>query len=177
MSLKRGSAATQVVHATNLSLNLSSASTFEKVIGGSGNDFLIGNTLANTLTGNAGNDQLLRGAGRDILIGGLGLDVLNGGADDDILIAGRTTSDALFGNLNDLRTEWISANPYATRIASLRSGVGVSVASLKAKVHVLNDAAAIDTLTGGGDLLNLRRCVQGDSQSTMVAGADRPAII
>ncbi len=49
--------------------------------------------------------------GRDILIGGLGLDVLDGGAHDDILIAGRTASDALFSNLNDLRTEWNSANP------------------------------------------------------------------
>ena len=66
------------------------------------------------------------------------------------MIAGRTTSDALFSNLNDLRTEWISANPYATRITNLRAGVGVSVASLKAKVNVFNDAAAIDTLTGGG---------------------------
>ena len=99
--------------------------------------------------GNAGNDQLLGGAGRDILIGGTGLDILNGGAADDILIAGRTTSDALFSNLNDLRTEWISANSYATRIANLRSGVGVSGASLKAKVNVFNDAAAVDTLTGG----------------------------
>ena len=148
----------QTVH-TNRTLKLNSSVTFENIISGSGNDTLTGNRLDNTLTGNAGNDiliggsgndRLLGGVGRDILIGGLGVDVLNGGADDDILIAGRTTSDSMFSNLNDLRTAWISASPYATRIANLRSGVGVSGASLKAKVNVLNDAAAIDTLTGGG---------------------------
>ncbi len=146
------------MHATNLNLKLSSVNTFEKAIDGSGSDTLRGNTLANTLTGNggndilvgnSGNDRLLGGAGRDILIGGLGLDVLNGGANDDILIAGRTTSDALSGKLNDLRSEWISANAYPTRIANLRSGVGASAASLKAKVNVLNDAGENDSLTGG----------------------------
>jgi len=156
--LNLGSTAVQTVH-TNRTLQLNSATTFENAIGGSGHDTLTGNSLANALTGNAGNDilvgnagndQLQGGVGRDILIGGLGLDVLHGGADDDILIAGRTTSDALFRNLNDLRTEWISANSYATRTANLRTGVGVSGASLKAKVNVINDAAAIDTLTGGG---------------------------
>jgi Ca2+-binding RTX toxin-like protein len=144
---------------SNLSLNLKSTSTFERLIGGSGNDTLVGNSLANRLTGNAGNDILVGnsgddtlsgGIGRDILIGGLGIDTLLGGNDDDIHIAGRTTSETLFSKLDDLRVQWISGNPYATRISNLRAGVGVSGASLKAKVNVFNDPAAIDTLTGGG---------------------------
>ena len=155
--LNLGTNLVQTVH-TNRTLKLNSTVTFEKAIGGSGNDTLFGNSLANTLTGNggndilvgnSGNDQLLGGAGRDIMIGGTGLDILNGGIDEDILIAGRTTSDALFSNLNDLRSEWISANAYATRIANLRAGVGASAASLKAKVNVLNDAGEDDSLTGG----------------------------
>ena len=158
VTLNLGSTAIQTVH-TNRTLKLNSTATFENAIGGSGSDTLTGNALANMLNSNAGhdilvsnagNDQLLGGAGRDILIGGLGRDVLNGGADDDILIAGRTNIDALFSNLKDVRTAWISGNPYATRISNLRAGVGVSGASLKAKVNVFNDAAAIDTLTGGG---------------------------
>ena len=90
-------------------------------------------------------------AGRDILIGGLGADTLDGGADDDILIGGKTTSDAVIGKLNDLRAELISGNLYGTRITNLRAGVGPSVASLKAKVTVTNDATSgsVDTLTGG----------------------------
>ena len=109
-----------------------------------------GNDADNILVGNAGNDLLQGRLGRDILIGGLGVDTLEGGADDDILIAGKTTSDALIINLNDIRTEWTSGNPYATRIANLRAGVGSSNASLKAKVNVLNDAASgsVDSLTG-----------------------------
>ena len=98
----------------------------------------------------SGDDRLSGGDGRDILIGGLGLDTLFGGNDDDILIAARTTSDGLFSKLNDLRTEWISTNSYGTRINNLRSGVGASTTSLKAKINVLNDAAAIDTMSGGG---------------------------
>ncbi len=120
-----GSTAIQTVN-TNRTLKLNSGGVLENADWGSGNDTLTGNALANVLTGNAGNDilvgnagndQLLREAGRDILIGGLWLDVLNGGADDDILIAGRTTSDALFSNLNDLRTGWNSADhwPVLTR--------------------------------------------------------------
>ena len=145
--LSLGTSAVQTVH-TNRTLKLNATSTFENAIGGSGNDTLTGNTAANVLVGNAGSDRLIGGAGRDILIGGNGLDTLNGGTDDDILIAGRTTSDLVFSNLVDLSMAWNSANPYATRIASLRAGVGTSLVSLKAKVNVLNDSGENDSLTG-----------------------------
>ena len=147
----------QTIH-TNRTLKLNSASTFENAIGGSGSDALLGNALANRLTGGNGDnilvgldgsDILEAGSGRDILIGGLGLDTLNGGSNDDILIAGRTTSDSSLSNLNTLRTQWISGNTYATRIANLRAGVGSPAASLKAKTNVLNDAGEDDSLTGG----------------------------
>ena len=155
--LNLGSSTVQTVH-TNRTIKLNAGSTFENAIGGSGHDTLLGNAQANVLTGNAGNDilvghsgddRLSGGDGRDILIGGVGLDTLFGGNDDDILIAGRTTSDGLFIKLNDLRTEWISTNTYPTRINNLRSGVGASTTSLKAKINVLDDAATIDTMSGG----------------------------
>ena len=158
VTLSLGPSAVQTVHA-NRTLKLNTTNVFENLVGGSGNDTLTGNSRANSLTGNAGNDVLVGnsgddtlsgGIGRDILIGGLGIDTLLGGNDDDILIAGRTTSDTLFNKLDDLRTEWVSANTYAIRTSNLRTGVGVSTASLKAKVNVLTDTAAIDSLTGGG---------------------------
>jgi serralysin len=136
------------VHA-NRTLKLNSASVFENIAGGSGNDTLTGNLLANILVGNAGRDTLNGSGGRDILIGGLGLDTLNGGEDEDILISGRTTSDALFSNLNRLLVEWVSVNSYATRITNLRAGVGAPAVSFKAKVNVLNDAGEFDSLVGG----------------------------
>jgi serralysin len=143
-----GTTAVQTVDA-NRTLKLNAASVFENIAGGSGNDTLTGNFLANILVGNAGNDTLSGGGGRDILIGGLGLDTLNGGEDEDIVIAGRTTSDALFSNLNRLLVEWVSVNSYATRISNLRAGVGAPAVSLKAKVNVLNDAGEDDSLVGG----------------------------
>ena len=146
--LSVGTTAVQTVHA-NRTLTLNSASVFENIAGGSGNDTLTGNLLANILVGNAGNDTLNGSGGRDILIGGLGLDTLNGGEDEDILIAGRTTSDSLFSNLNVLLAEWVSVNAYATRIINLRAGVGAPAVSLKATVNVLTDAGEDDSLVGG----------------------------
>ena len=129
-------------------------------MGGTGNDTLLGNVLANRLTGGNGNnilvgldgsDILVSGTDRDILIGGLGLDVLNGGADEDILIAGRTTSDTILTSLTALRTGWASADAYATRITNLRAGVGSPLVSLKTTINVLNDGGEDDVIVGGPD--------------------------
>ena len=90
-----GTAATQVVHATNLSLALGSAGTFENLIGGSGADTLFGNSLANTLSGGAGNDKLTAGAGNDLL---------RGGANDDTYIfvpASAAEADEVTENPNE----------------------------------------------------------------------------
>jgi Ca2+-binding RTX toxin-like protein len=155
--LDLGSTAIQTVHA-NRTLKLSSLSTFEYAVGGTGSDTLLGNAAANRLTGGEGDnilvgmeagDILEAGRGRDILIGGLGLDVLIGGDGDDLLIAGLTTSDTSLSNLSTLRTQWISANTYADRITNLRAGVGSPLVSLKTTINVLNDAGEDDVLVGG----------------------------
>ena len=46
----------------------------ENAVGGSGNDLLIGNQVANVLTGNAGNDSFVGGDGVDVFSGGAGND-------------------------------------------------------------------------------------------------------
>ncbi|UPG73473.1 Ig-like domain-containing protein [Roseomonas gilardii subsp. gilardii] len=50
------------------------ASGITSILGGSGNDLLIGDTRANTLNGADGNDRLIGGGGNDTLIGGAGAD-------------------------------------------------------------------------------------------------------
>ncbi len=150
VTLNLNTATTQTVNA-NLTLNLKSGGTFENAIGGSGDDTLVGNFGNNVLLGNAGKDALTGGNGKDILVGGDGRDTLNGGSGGDILIAGRLASDTNVAKLIDMQKEWTSANSYATRIQNLRTGAGASVASLKAKINVLNDAGENDTLTGGTD--------------------------
>ncbi len=62
--------------------------SIENATGGNGNDYLIGNELANRLAGRSGDDQMLGGEGNDILIGGAGNDTMDGGAGSDIYLIG-----------------------------------------------------------------------------------------
>lgn len=59
-------------------------SYIENARGGSGNDVLIGNEIANALFGNRGADALIGDAGNDRLVGGRGPDALSGGAGRDV---------------------------------------------------------------------------------------------
>ncbi|MFO1003983.1 MAG: ELWxxDGT repeat protein [Planctomycetaceae bacterium] len=157
VTVSLSSTAVQSVH-TDRTLKLNSGATIENAAGGFGNDRLTGNALANRLNGGHGNniligldgsDVLEAGNGRDILIGGRGADTLTGGGGDDILIAGRTLLDTDAASLSTVQTEWLSGNNYATRVANLKAGVGSPVVSLQPTVNVLNDAAQVDSLTGG----------------------------
>ncbi len=58
----------------------------ENAVGGTGNDTIIGNSVANFLIGNNGNDTIDGGDGNDTLLGGLGNDILTGGADADTFV-------------------------------------------------------------------------------------------
>jgi Ca2+-binding RTX toxin-like protein len=69
----------------------------ENVIGGSGNDKLVGNPFANNLQGGAGNDTLYGGAGNDTLDGGSGRDMLFGQDGNDTLFAKDGRTDTLDG--------------------------------------------------------------------------------
>ncbi len=58
----------------------------ENAIGGSGNDTITGNQLANRLIGNGGNDDIDGAGGNDFLDGGAGNDSLRGGAGNDTVV-------------------------------------------------------------------------------------------
>jgi Ca2+-binding RTX toxin-like protein len=85
----------------------------ENVVGGSGNDIIAGNTLANKITGAkghdtvfgyAGNDELIGGEGKDVLIGGTGKDSLNltevRAMTDTVRVATGESSVAQFDNVS-----------------------------------------------------------------------------
>jgi Ca2+-binding RTX toxin-like protein len=118
----------------------------ECVLGGPGNDTLVGSFFPNILVGNAGNDAITDGGGgRDVMIGGTGADVMAGNGSDDLRIAARTAYDASFTSLLALRGAWASSSSYSTRVSQLKAGVsGVKIASST----VFNDSA-IDALFGG----------------------------
>jgi Ca2+-binding RTX toxin-like protein len=72
-------------------------SDVERVIGGRGNDRIIGNGAANVFSGGEGNDTLEGGGGNDVMEGGNGDDTLRGGEGNDILVGG-LGRDSLFGD-------------------------------------------------------------------------------
>ncbi len=71
-------------------------SGIENVTGGSGGDYLVGNSGVNILRGGGGGDQLRGGSGDDMLFGQAGMDRLEGGAGDDFLEGG-ADGDVLIG--------------------------------------------------------------------------------
>lgn len=147
VAIDLSNAASQVVNA-NLSLTLSSGSTFEKVIGGGLNDTITGNSLDNILLGGAGADTITGGAGRDLVFAGLGADSLLGGSGDDILLAGTSSWDTNAAKLRSILNIWLGAGDYNSRTTTLRDGTGG--VQLKANVTAFNDTNA-DTLTGNSE--------------------------
>jgi hypothetical protein len=119
---------------------------FENVIGGSGDDTLVGSAVFNILVGNGGSDTLNGADGRDILIGGTGNDIMNGAGDDDILIGGTTDHDNNLTALNAIMQEWISSADFNTRVSALRAGVlGGTVKLDSTTVH---DDGVFDAIVG-----------------------------
>ncbi|MFB2532513.1 M10 family metallopeptidase C-terminal domain-containing protein [Paracoccus sp. p3-h83] len=75
-----------VTGAQNTGYGLKTLRGIENLTGGSGNDTLAGDGLANVLRGGAGADVLSGRAGDDVLVGGAGRDVLSGGAGADTFV-------------------------------------------------------------------------------------------
>jgi Ca2+-binding RTX toxin-like protein/uncharacterized protein YkwD len=71
------------------------------LLGGFGNDVLIGSPHVDQLNGSAGLDTLLGGSSRDTLRGGSGRDVLNGGGGNDLVVGQGGSGDVLTGGTGD----------------------------------------------------------------------------
>ena len=75
--------------------------SIENVSGGSGNDTIQGDSLANILIGSNGNDSLFGNEGNDYLNGGNGNDDMSGGDGNDTLHGGNGNDDMAGGDGND----------------------------------------------------------------------------
>lgn len=71
--------------ATVLGGGSSNLLNIENLYGGASQDFLTGDSGANTIWGNNGTDMITSGGGNDRLFGGAGTDFMNGGAGNDVL--------------------------------------------------------------------------------------------
>lgn len=131
----------QIVHPTNLSLILQPANAFEKLYGGSGNDVLTGNTLANTLIGGPGNDTITGAGGNDSLYGGTG--------DDEFVFNAVTSAEA------DYIAEYFDQGTDTITFASMPINISMNLMTLAAQtVHVgrtvtLSSAITVENLIGG----------------------------
>ncbi len=123
---------------------------FEAARGGSGNDILQGNHLANTLIGNPGNDTLAGNGGDDSLYGNAGLDSIIGGFGDD-WIAGGTGADFLDGSPGDsdtldyrLATAGVNVNLWSNAVSGDPEATGDTISNFEN----VAGGAGNDTLTG-----------------------------
>jgi len=141
VTVSLGSTAIQNVH-TNRTIALNNGATFEDVIGGSGNDILTGNSVANKLSGNGGNDRLT---------GGLGSDSIMGGAGDDTYVFGATGATAEADTATELAGEGVDLLTFS----SLSSDITLNLVSAAVQpVHTnrtlkLNNGVTFEDVTGG----------------------------
>jgi Ca2+-binding RTX toxin-like protein len=97
-----------------------------------------------SITGSSGNDTILGGAGNDIIKGGEGVDLIAGGAGHDTLTGG-AGADTFKWSLGDAGT---SAAPAVDAITDFSTAAASS----------------------GGDVLDLRDLLQGESHTGNLAG-------
>ncbi|MFN7304956.1 MAG: Hint domain-containing protein, partial [Acetobacteraceae bacterium] len=150
-----------------------SLSNIENVLGGAGNDTILGSTVANFLAGGAGNDTLDGGNGNDTLDGGTGNDSLNGGADfaDLVSYAGATgdvtvnltTGRATGADGADSLTEFEQALGSAFN----DSMIGALTPDSDFSFRVLDGAAGDDTLVAAQS--RIQRLLGGAGNDSLVA--------
>jgi Ca2+-binding RTX toxin-like protein len=119
-----------------------SANEFLSVVNSA--DMFTGTSGANTLTGNANANVLSGGAGNDILSGGAGNDLLIGGAGNDTMTGG-TGADVFSWSLADRGTVGAPATDTITDFST-------------------------SSFTAGGDVLDLRDLLVGESHTGANAG-------
>src|SRR5258706_9495053 len=127
-------------------------SNVERVVGGSGNDLIVGSDADNSISAGAGDDTVLGGLGDDSidrdngddwLIGGQGTDRITGGARRELM--GRRSGAGTFVGAPD----GVSG--------TVEGGTGIDTAqSIDADLDVVNDVENTPTPPGAGEITVLR---------------------
>jgi Ca2+-binding RTX toxin-like protein len=171
--------------ATGAEIGSDTLVNIENVYGGSGNDSLTGDDLANTLFGSAGNDTLIGNGGNDFLDGAAGNDTMQGGTGNDTYVVD-SASDVvteLAGQGTDLVRTSVNFNLGANveNLTQLGSANLNSSGNTLANVmtgnsgnNALSGGDGNDTISGGGgnDFLN-----GGLGNDTLTGGAGNDSFL
>ena len=127
---------------------------FEGLIGGSGNDTLTGDAIANYLGGGAGNDSIFGGDGNDTLVGGLGNDTLDGGLGNDTLdyssrLSGTDISLVLNGSVQATAFIGTTERDTFSNIENIMGGAGNDTLVGDSNANFLSGGAGNDLFIGG----------------------------
>ena len=128
-------ASPQVVNA-NLTLDLSAGNVIEDVIGGGGNDIILGNSLDNRLTGGAGNDTYLFDA-----------DSAQGG--DTVVESSATSGGVDTLNFAPTTTLGVRVDLSSTLLQAVNANLGLTL-TLGSSIENVRGTALSDTITANG---------------------------
>ncbi len=161
--------------------------TIENVIGGDGDDIIIGTSTANLIDGGLGNDTITGGAGVDLLFGndgddifnyaiGNGADSINGGDGSDTLAIKGDASGFVRNDLLkvafDGTTASVISGPSVTSVetltADLGAGTNTLIYSAPASVGLTVDLTA-GTASGFASIANIAN-VTGGSGADIITG-------
>ena len=94
------------------------------ILGGDGNDNLVGGKGNNFIDGGDGNDVLYGGSFNDFLVGGRGLDTLRAGMGTDLLVGGLWSQSEDLSAIASVMATWTSSGSLSQKRSALKSGVG-----------------------------------------------------
>ena len=129
----------------------------ERLLGGAGNDTIVGATAANTLLGGAGDDSLNGGPGNDVLDGGTGSDAMAGGGNvDTVDYAARTAP--LYVNLEGIANDGVAGerDNVAADVTLVNAGSGNDHLVGSAIQNIFSAGLGNDRLNGAGGNDTLR---------------------
>ncbi|MDD2545382.1 MAG: DUF4214 domain-containing protein [Burkholderiaceae bacterium] len=138
-----GTATLRTLSTADATINVSAAvgSNGFTLVGGDGNDTLIGTSNADSMTGGAGNDVLDGGAGADTITGGAGADVLDGGAGSDTLVYA-SSAEFLTGTAGSRTVEDSVTGGAGTDTIQISGAIAVAAGDSLARVNTVERLVA-----------------------------------
>lgn len=140
--------------------------SIENVIGGDGNDSIVGSNAVNYLYGGLGNDNINASKGNDFIFGGEGNDKLNGGIGIDVAYGGLGNDTYFVDNIRDVVRELADEG-----VDSVKSSVSYTLPDNVENLFLTNNAS----INAVGNALNNR--IIGNNAANKINGGSGNDVI